>query len=115
MLTIKPELRISIHGIRQHAWMRAPASDPALRPGSHGSLGTLDPNALDAEVMRRLCDMGLDPANVERALSTPLYNHDYACYQMVRGAVLREHDGRASTLSQDLKAARARAASGPPC
>lgn len=34
MLTTKPEMRIGIHGIRQHAWMRHPANDALLQQGS---------------------------------------------------------------------------------
>ena len=76
------------------------------------SLGRLlDPMAIDAEVYRRLGDMGFEAASVERLVLTPVYNHEHACYQMVRAAVLREHEGHASTVSLDLKAARARAAS----
>ena len=60
--------------------------------------------------MSRLADMGFEAASVERSVATPVYNHEHACYQMVRAAVLHEHDGRASTLSLDARAARARAA-----
>ncbi|KAL1508744.1 hypothetical protein AB1Y20_004839 [Prymnesium parvum] len=93
MLTTKPELRIGIHGIRQHAWMRLPASDPSLR--RTGSTEVKEPAALEAEVMRRLEGMGFEAAVVERSVAAPLYNHEHACYQMVRAAVMRERDGGA--------------------
>lgn len=45
--------------------------------------------------MRRLEAMGFEAASVERSISLPVYNHEHACYQMVRAAMEREKEAGA--------------------
>ena len=110
MLMTKPELRIGIHAIRKHPWLRAPAKAASEQPQVAKAGGACvcgekafpiprDPDGgrgtgiractectdVEEEVLRRMEELAIDAPS-----DPPTHNHEHACYQMLRAAILRE-------------------------
>ena len=106
MLTLRPEHRISLRGIRQHAWLAPQAAGVLSQPVAPPTLGGDDDGRpLDAAVLARMESMGFEASSVERSVCGLLYNHENACYRMLVAAAANTR--RAWDAEAAAKVARA--------
>jgi len=95
MLTLSPEQRIDIPSIRRHPWLLPVAAAPphatAARPvRAPSNLEALQPEdePIDPETLRKLAALGLNSDAVVDSVRTQAFNHEAACYQMLRNATM---------------------------
>lgn len=87
MLTVAPQHRIRIPHIRQHCWLRGVSEQQGGSFVEHedASLGLINASAL-----QQLGASGLDTAVVERSIRERSFNHEAACYELLRMASARK-------------------------
>ena len=104
MLTLKPDERIDLDGIRAHPWLSAYAEsregvEPSVEAPQTGATTAAD-EALDEGVMARLEAVGMEREKVEKAVRANSYTHEAACYEMLFSQVQAERSARLSERGQ---------------
>ena len=103
MLALTPDQRIDLNAIKLHPWLKpyadAHGSSPSSQPRSGAT--TAAGEALDETVMSRLTEVGLEVADVERAVRGNTFSHEAACYEMLYTAAESERTSRLSARTSE--------------